>query len=764
MRAFLFFLVKAHVHGHYRTINGIKKWIDPYEDKRPSAKPKIKTKGKDRKTEDLFDPRMSGDLYDPVAVREARKQIPAKPEKPKTVPVLFVRPDQPDLFGDNDLAVYSKMRNTESEPTQGDSVMNEDSLQSVKATGKQSRGKWTYTVTLPDGSKNEFKSDKRYTHVGMVETGPAAKNPGVVKHIASLESPDEIAAWTEKALKSPAHARAMAVPIELTEAKPPRVKTVTEKTISAPVFDASRIPNGSTWNRFKLEVSSVGRKWIKVKIPGKDYEMQAELNEVSANWKPGDTVSFYGAKHVESDKYGTKTTYYPAPDDIGAVRTADSKRNAAIPDIKKWLGWVEDKAKEGYLYTNGIEKLNELGIKDHPEFQARLDAAKQKAKDIKAAAEAKASDESAKRIAESQSAPKIESGQYGKYHVRRVRRDSGEIGYRVSFEYDPDRVKQIKAIGGKDYNSSSKEWYIGAENVDKLRPLLDRSEAESPSYSRGMPEGWFRMGGGQGYGWREFRVGDTIRVPGETPPRYVTVVSADKKYFRDDGMSFGVGDESGYVYSAVVRPASEEEAAPLRAVDELARQKAEQKKQIATIREDIKARGERPSGMNDPEGIRVHDTQNIYGGGDWFVVGPDWIWYVQNNGMDGDNWAANNVRTGGAGAIGWRVPYDAELAAKLGVNMKPERPVTEAYGIDFSAMKPRFQKYIKDWLSMPENEKLQKVYGGWQVWIPGVGYRMIESTSPHQLETAAKRSLKALPYEEDFLELFRKWMDQRISQ
>jgi hypothetical protein len=116
MRAFLFFLVKAHVHGHYRTINGIKKWIDPYEDKRPSAKPKIKTKGKDRKIEDLFDPRMSGDLYDPVAVREARKQAPAKPEKPKTVPVLFVRPDQPDLFGEDDLAIYSKMRNTDSDP------------------------------------------------------------------------------------------------------------------------------------------------------------------------------------------------------------------------------------------------------------------------------------------------------------------------------------------------------------------------------------------------------------------------------------------------------------------------------------------------------------------------------------------------------------------------------------------------------------------------------------------------------------------------
>jgi hypothetical protein len=93
---------------------------------------------------------------------------------------------------------------------------------------------------------------------------------------------------------------------------------------------------------------------------------------------------------------------------------------------------------------------------------------------------------------------------------------------------------------------------------------------------------------------------------------------------------------------------------------------------LAAIKADIKARGERPDGSNVPEGVRVHDTQNLYGGGDWFVVGSDWIWYVQNNGMDGDDWAVNNVRTGGAGAIGWRVPYDPELAAKLGVKSDPK--------------------------------------------------------------------------------------------
>lgn len=57
--------------------------------------------------------------------------------------------------------------------------------------------------------------------------------------------------------------------------------------------------------------------------------------------------------------------------------------------------------------------------------------------------------------------------------------------------------------------------------------------------------------------------------------------------------------------------------------------------------------------------------QDIYGGGDWFVVGPEYPWYIQNNGMDGDNWGYNNVRTGGAGAIGYRVPASSPMTAEL---------------------------------------------------------------------------------------------------
>lgn len=86
---------------------------------------------------------------------------------------------------------------------------------------------------------------------------------------------------------------------------------------------------------------------------------------------------------------------------------------------------------------------------------------------------------------------------------------------------------------------------------------------------------------------------------------------------------------------------------------------------IKEIAHEIRETGERPEGMIEPEGDRTFDTQDIYGGGDWFVVGPEYLWYVQNNGMDGDNWSYNNVRTGGTGAIGYRVPATSSLVAEL---------------------------------------------------------------------------------------------------
>lgn len=60
------------------------------------------------------------------------------------------------------------------------------------------------------------------------------------------------------------------------------------------------------------------------------------------------------------------------------------------------------------------------------------------------------------------------------------------------------------------------------------------------------------------------------------------------------------------------------------------------------------------------------NPKNQYGGGEWFVIGEDYIWYVRQNAREGDNWELNNVYVkGSAGGIGKRVLYDDDLADKI---------------------------------------------------------------------------------------------------
>lgn len=214
------------------------------------------------------------------------------------------------------------------------------------------------------------------------------------------------------------------------------------------------------------------------------------------------------------------------------------------------------------------------------------------------------------------------------------------------------------AIGGSAQAKSTAEAMKAAKEV---------SEVESG------PQTSWSLGGGSGYGHQGYEKGQTLRTSEHQRkkgfPEYVTVVKASKEFIREDGLSLGVGDEEGYYYSAEVRAATKEEGAAVQArIDTKERKKALQR-EVSEIAEDIRKHGEFPKPeegkLTSISGDRLFDAQNIYGGGSWFVIAPDHVWYVKNNGADGDAWGHNNVQTGGAGATGWRVPRTDELVAKL---------------------------------------------------------------------------------------------------
>lgn len=78
---------------------------------------------------------------------------------------------------------------------------------------------------------------------------------------------------------------------------------------------------------------------------------------------------------------------------------------------------------------------------------------------------------------------------------------------------------------------------------------------------------------------------------------------------------------------------------------------------------------ESPDGLFELDGIVIDNPfnpPNDYGGGEYFVVTPEYIWFVRMNSGDNDNWDFNNIKVKGTyGGIGKRIPYTEELEDKV---------------------------------------------------------------------------------------------------
>jgi hypothetical protein len=151
-------------------------------------------------------------------------------------------------------------------------------------------------------------------------------------------------------------------------------------------------------------------------------------------------------------------------------------------------------------------------------------------------------------------------------------------------------------------------------------------------------------------------------------PEFVTVVGASAQFIREDGLSFGVGEDTGYIYTGRCRPATPEEIAPVVAAEAAAKARAAARKRIREIVEDIRKRGERPDPgegkyipRDEMAGEELLDTRNAYGGGDRWIIGETWAWYAQGNGGDGDCFAHNNAPS----EIVWRLPVTDPVILEL---------------------------------------------------------------------------------------------------
>lgn len=171
---------------------------------------------------------------------------------------------------------------------------------------------------------------------------------------------------------------------------------------------------------------------------------------------------------------------------------------------------------------------------------------------------------------------------------------------------------------------------------------------------------------GEGFGGREREIGETFLTP---DGKAVTVVRREKRYYREDGLSFGVGADRGHVFIHYCRPATpeEEQALRKRLAEEADRQR--NLRRWFELKDLFRRTGtfpprQDPEVLFSPSARRLLDTQNILGGGDWFILDPErkQIWFVQGNSADGDDWSRNNI---GSTALGWYLPWDDSLAEEL---------------------------------------------------------------------------------------------------
>lgn len=165
-----------------------------------------------------------------------------------------------------------------------------------------------------------------------------------------------------------------------------------------------------------------------------------------------------------------------------------------------------------------------------------------------------------------------------------------------------------------------------------------------------------------------------LNVPTKRGDKLVVFTGTGKSFRIDEshpsiGGSHLLGHEGEMGAYAYYREATEEERERYEQKEQEEKIKRDElastRQSIKDVRGQIQNGGDKPVGPVVIDGKRYMDTSNAYGGGDWFEITDDAIWYVQNNGSDGDDWNRNNVRTGGAGAIGWMIPYRDDVAKKI---------------------------------------------------------------------------------------------------
>ncbi len=275
--------------------------------------------------------------------------------------------------------------------------------------------------------------------------------------------------------------------------------------------------------------------------------------------------------------------------------TAVNQEGLKQKEIDRWWGYVLSSYKDGKFYSKGVEQLHNLGCFTYDKEIKRME------REIKA--------------------------KNAIYWIRHKFQEQGKL-YQKG-------VDTLKELGVHEYDTE----------IQTIKDEIIRAEIEEESkYITWEEDTQFHSR--QEKGDIVVREGKAYKI---VSSRFISV---------DEGISYC----NVYFYKGIDVSDTDEGMEKIniylenKAIQEREREEATRRKELvelikSTIRDNdvLKAKE-----TNFPNGKKILDTFNIYGGGQMLIVDTSYAWYIINNGNDGSDWSINHISTGGAGAYGYK--------------------------------------------------------------------------------------------------------------
>jgi len=413
------------------------------------------------------------------------------------------------------------------------------------------------------------------------------------------------------------------------------------------------------------------RKYFLGEELGKGYKNDIEINEVSQNWQVGDVVEFVARIEVEKNQYGTKVKVIP----LRQITEEEKRREELEKRFREYEKEIIVLEYEGDVVSYGITGGN-IAIRIG-EF---LGYAKVKGNELE------------KPFWEGQKVKKditIKNIDYKKIDVEviEIPAELKEKVREIMKEKARNWLKTQKLEGWNyevDFWFALAEYYLSADEIEEIRryraekkeEIEKEKEAKRQQKEKERKEALIQLIQKLA-NWDELlEHRDVAREVIEVIPIYNWREIAEYEVSPDDydehvkEYKYRVDLQKLYNFlkennlrqdwQKQLEEKFAKEEKEKKELQEQARKEKEREETKDEIAKIMKEQGERPeptNGLIEIEEAKVYyDTFSIYGTGERIVEDKQgYIWYLLNNGMDGDDWIVNNVATGGAGAIGWRV-------------------------------------------------------------------------------------------------------------